>query len=306
MLINSERQQGLVAIFGANTIFGLNIPVTKALMLHWMTPMGYTVTRMFFGVIVFWIIGLFSKDIKVEKKDLITILFGGLMGFIGTQFLFSQALEFTTPVVFSLLLALTPVVVLILSYFFLKESVPAKKILGIFISISGAAVIILVSSSHANSGINNALGILFSILCVLSYGGFMVLTRKVSIKYKPVTIAKWMFLVSALVALPFSFKSLSHQEIYSQNITLSAAGLLLFALLFSTTLAFFLMPYALKRLEASTVSVFMNLQPIVASVVAIFAGQDKLTWDKPLAALLVLSGVYLVTYNKKNRRLKTT
>ena len=67
MLINTERQQGLVAIFGANTIFGLNIPGTKALMLHWMSPMGYTVTRMFFGVIVFWIIGLFFKDIKVEK-----------------------------------------------------------------------------------------------------------------------------------------------------------------------------------------------------------------------------------------------
>ena len=44
-----------------------------------------------------------------------------------------------------------------------------------------------------------------------------------------------------------------------------------------------------------TVSVFMNLQPIVASIVAIVVGQDLFTWDKPLAALLVLAGVYLVT-----------
>jgi len=27
-------------------------------------------------------------------------------------------------------------------------------------------------------------------------------------------------------------------------------------------------------------------------------GQDKLTWDKPVAALLVFTGVYLVTQSK--------
>lgn len=301
MLIVNERHKGLVGILTANTIFGLNIPVTKALMAKWMTPMGYTATRMFFGVIVFWFIGVFVRDIKVQKRDMIVILLGGLMGFIGTQFLFSQALEYTTPVIFSLLLALTPVVVLILSTIFLKESVSTKKIVGVIISILGAGLIILVSSSNTDSGSNNLLGILFSVLCVLSYGGYMVLTRSVSIKYRPVTIAKWMFLVSALVAIPFSFNGLQNQNIYSEHVTPMAIAFLLFALLFSTTLAFFLMPYALKRLEASTVSVFMNLQPIVASIVAIIVGQDQLTWDKPLAVLLVLTGVYLVTAKRKQR-----
>lgn len=299
MLILNERHKGLIGILTANTIFGLNIPVTKALMDRWMTPLGYTITRMFFGVVVFWLIGLFVRDIKVQKRDMVVILLGGLMGFIGTQFLFSEALEYTTPVIFSLLMALTPVVVLILSSVFLKESIPAKKIIGVIISILGAGFIILVSSTHEGSGSNTKLGILFSVLCVLCYGGYMVLTRAVSTKYQPVTIAKWMFLVSVLVALPFSFNGLQNQSIYSEHATPMAIALLLFALLFSTTLAFFLMPYALKRLEASTVSVFMNLQPLIASIVAITVGQDQLTWDKPLAALLVLTGVYLVTAKKK-------
>lgn len=58
------------------------------------------------------------------------------------------------------------------------------------------------------------------------------------------------------------------------------------------------MPYSLKRLEASTVSIFMNIQPIVASAVAIVVGQDFLTWDKPFAIFLVLTGVLLVSQNK--------
>lgn len=293
-----ERRQGLLAILGANTIFGLNIPVTKALMEQWMTPMGYTVTRMFFGAAIFWLIGNFVKDIKVAKKDFVIIILGGLMGFIGTQFLFSQALQYTTPVIFSLIMALTPVLVLLLSAFFLKEALTTTKIFGIVISVLGASLIILLSGFNGEQVSNNTLGVLFAVLCAVSYAGYLVLTRKISIIYKPVTIAKWMFLVSALVAVPFSFSALKNQKIYSGNADISAYSFLIFALIFSTTIAFFLMPYALKRLEASAVSVFMNLQPVVASIVALIVGQDILTWDKPLAIIFVILGVYIVSSNR--------
>lgn len=292
------KQQGLLAIVMANVIFGLNTPVTKALMDGWMTPVGYTTTRMVFGTVVFWLIGFFVKTERIESKDLLTIMIGGLMGFIGTQLLFSQALTYTTPVTFSLLMAITPVVVLVLSAMFLKEVVPLKKVLGIVISISGAALIILQAGTRSEEGSNNSLGIVFAVMCMFCYAGYLVLTRKISVKYHPVAIAKWMFLVSAVVAIPMSLANPEPQTIYSDAGTVSAYGLLIFSLLFSTTLAFFLMPYALKRLEASAVSIFMNLQPIVASSVAIIIGQDLLTWEKPVAAVLVIVGVYLVTKKK--------
>ncbi|KAB2890815.1 MAG: DMT family transporter [Desulfobulbaceae bacterium] len=107
-----------------------------------------------------------------------------------------------------------------------------------------------------------------------------------------------MFLVSALALLPVSYSEFPLQVIYSGEITAFSIALLGFALVFSTTLAFFCMPLALKNLEAATVSIFMNLQPIVASVVAISIGQDVITLKKGLAALLVLSGVCLVSVNR--------
>lgn len=39
----------------------------------------------------------------------------------------------------------------------------------------------------------------------------------------------------------------------------------------------------------------MNLQPVVASGIAIVLGQDSFTWEKPVAALLVIMGAYIVT-----------
>lgn len=61
------------------------------------------------------------------------------------------------------------------------------------------------------------------------------------------------------------------------------------------------MPLALKKLEAGTVSIFMNLQPIVASIVAIGIGQDTFTWEKSLSALLVLSGVFLLSTSQSKK-----
>ncbi len=296
--MNTEHRHGLVAIFFANTFFGLNIPVTKALMANWMTPMGYTATRMLFGTLVFWAIGTLLKQDKVRGKDLIIILLGGLIGYVGTQFLFAQSLHYTSPVIFALLMALTPVVVLLLSAIFLKEVIPFRKVIGIGMSVSGAALIILLGTNSGASGTDNVLGIFFALLCVLAYSVYLVITRKISIKYQPVTIAKWMFLVSAVVSMPFGINEFQNQKIYTAETTGMAISLLVFALLFSSVLAFFLMPYALKRLEASTVSIFMNWQPIVASVLAIIVGQDALTLDKPVAVILVLSGVYLVTKQK--------
>ncbi|MGD8781358.1 MAG: DMT family transporter [Ignavibacteria bacterium] len=299
----NEKYKGVFAVVSANVIFGLNIPVTKALMADWMTPVGYTFSRMLFGAVVFWLVSLFTKKEKIAGKDFGIILIGGLLGFVGTQFLFSQSLKLTSPVIFSLLMALTPVVVLLISAVFLKEIVQRQKMIGVVLSISGAAFIILQTQS-SSGGSNNLLGIFFSILCAVCYAVYLILTREVSKKYQPITIVKWMFLVSALVITPFSFSELPNQTIYGNDTSIMGFMLLGFALFFSTLIAFFLLPVALNRLQASTVSIFMNLQPIVASVVAIIVGQDILTWDKPIAVVLVVAGVYLVTKQKDIMRLK--
>lgn len=288
-------KSGIAAIISANIIFGLNIPVTKSLIADWMSPLGYTTTRMAFGTVVFWAISYFTEREKMDVKDLIRIILAGLLGYLGTQLLFSQAMIYTTPVTFSLLMALTPVIVLVISALFLKESVTLRKIAGLLFSICGAGLIILTGNPTTKTSAAGSIGILFTILCVLCYSAYLILTREVARKYTPVTVAKWMFLGSALAVLPFGIEGLPHQAVFSEKTGIVAISLLSFALLFSTLLAFFLMPYALKRLEASTASVYLNLQPIVASIAALMIGQDKFGYDKLIAAIFVLVGVRLVS-----------
>ena len=94
--------------------------------------------------------------------------------------------------------------------------------------------------------------------------------------------------------LPFGLAELHKQLIYQSATNFEAIGLLCFVLFGGTLLTYILVPMALQRLRATTVSIYLNIQPIVASFVAIWLGMDSLTWDKPVALLPVMSGTMLV------------
>ena len=292
--MQNQKLKGHAAIFLANTIFGLGVPVSKALLESWVTPMGYMASRSFFAAIIFWLIACFLPKEHVERKDLMVILFGGLLGFVISQSLTAWALDFTTPVYFSLIAALTPVGVMLMAALFIGEKITWIKVLGVILGIVGA-LLMLVKGWQAGAGKNDVLGIFLAILSVLTWAIYLIVTRKVSQKYSSVTQMKWVFLISAIVTVPIAMPEFGAQALYSSAVNWEGIAEMAFLVLGATVLGYFLIPVAMKTLHATTVSIYTNLQPIVASMVAIFVGQDFLSWDKIVAAALVLLSAYIVT-----------
>ena len=293
--MENSKMQAHGAILLANTIFGLGVPVTKLLLEDWVSPITYMATRSLGAAVVFWLIAAFMKPEKVERRDLMVIMLGGLMGFVVSQTLTAEALNYTSPVYFSLIATLTPVAVMLMAALFIGERITGLKFLGVLLGIAGA-VLMVVMGQTSGSGSNDLLGITLAILSVLTWAVYMIITRKVAQKYSPVTQMKYVFLVSAIVTVPLAWPELSEQRLYSAA-TFGWDGALemAFIVLMATVLGYFLIPYAMKYLSATTVSIYTNLQPMVASFVAIAIGQDRLTWDKPVAAVLVLLSAYIVT-----------
>jgi drug/metabolite transporter (DMT)-like permease len=172
------------------------------------------------------------------------------------------------------------------------------KTIGVLLAIAGAALMVFVGW-QSGTGRNDLLGITLALLSVLTWVVYLLITRKVSQEYSAVTQMKWIFLVSSIAVVPFAVGDISQTALLT-NVTLNAdwwlgALSMLFIVVFATVLGYFMIPYAMQHLKATTVSTYTNLQPVVASLVAIAVGQDLLTWDKPVAALLVLLGAYIVT-----------
>ena len=304
--MENSKLQAHGAILAANTIFGLGVPVTKLLLDEWVSPMTYMATRSLGAAIVFWIIASLMKPERVERRDLMVIMAGGLMGFVVSQTLTAWALNYTSPVYFSLIATLTPVAVMLMAALFIGERITGVKFLGVMLGIGGA-VLMVVMGQTSGTGSNDLLGIALAILSVMTWAVYMIITRKVATKYQPVTQMKYVFLVSAVVTVPLAWPELADQRLYSAA-TFGWDGALemAFIVLAATVLGFFLIPYAMKFLSATTVSVYTNLQPMVASFVAIAIGQDIMTWDKPVAAILVLLSAYIVTVATSGEKSKKT
>ncbi len=293
--MQNQKLQARVAIFFANVIFGLGVPVTKLLLEDWVSPMTYMATRSLGAAIVFWIIASLMAPEKVERRDLMVIMLGGLMGFVVSQTLTAWALDYTSPVYFSLIATLTPVAVMLTAALFIGERITGVKFLGVLLGIAGA-VLMVVMGQTSGSGSNDVLGIILAILSVLTWAIYMIITRKVAQKYTPVTQMKYVFLISAIVTVPIAWPELAEQRLFSaETFGWDGALEMAFIVLMATVLGYFLIPFAMKSLSATTVSIYTNLQPIVASFIAIMIGQDRLTWDKPVAAILVLLSAYIVT-----------
>lgn len=231
----------------------------------------------------------------MERHDLMVILVGGLMGVVVSQTLTAWALDYTSPVYFSLIATLTPVAVMLMAALFIGERITGMKFLGVLLGIGGAILMVIMGQT-SGSGSNDLLGIILAILSVLTWAVYMIITRKVAQKYTPVTQMKYVFLISAVVTVPLAWPELSQQPLFSaETFGWDGALEMAFIVLLATVLGYFLIPFAMKSLSATTVSIYTNLQPMVASFVAIMIGQDRLTWDKPVAAILVLLSAYIVT-----------
>ena len=293
-----EKWQGHIAILMTNVIFGLNTSIAKTLVPEWIHPFALTLVRMSCATLIFWSISLFLPREKVSFKDLTILFFAALFGLIGAQLSFAVALQYSSPVNISLIAAMTPVIVMLMAAVFLKEPITGKKATGVFIGACGALLLIL-QSTPAGGGSNHTLGTLLCIVNIVTYATYLIITRTISQRYSPVTLMKWMFLFAALVALPLGLDKLDESKIFMTPVLdLNALLRLAYIVIMATGVAFQLVPIAVKRIRPTTVSMYNNAQPIIASIVAILIGQDSFTWDKPVAALLVFLGVYLVTQSK--------
>lgn len=297
-MMDKHKIEGHSAVLLANVIFGLGVPVTKLLLDEWVSPMAYMATRCMGAAAIFWLISLFMPRERVERRDLLVIMGGGLLGFVVSQTLTAWALHFTTPVYFSIISTLTPVATMVCAALLIGERLSLRGALGVAIGVVGALLMVMVGW-QGGSGMNDLLGIGLAVLSLLTWAVYLIITRKVSVKYTAVTQMKWVFLVSTLAVLPFSWTDLQASRLYSSQWAWSGVAEMAFIVVFATVAGFFAIPFALRYLKTTTVSVYTNLQPVVASFVAIAIGQDLLSWDKPVSLALVLLSAWIVTNSQQ-------
>mgnify|MGYP001347048690 FL=1 len=298
----NNRILALLAAFSATTIYGLNHTIAKVIMPHYIGAFGFIMLRVVGAAILFWMLSLFITNEKIERKDYYRIFFGALLGMCINMLMFFKGLQLSTPINSGVIVTLTPIIILILSAFFLKEKLTKIKLLGITIGFSGALLLILSgNTSQVVNAPNVSLGNSMMLINSICYGSYLVIVKPLTKKYNIITLMKWMFLLGIFMTSPITYSEFS--EVSWNTLPFEAIWRMAFVIIGTTFLTYLFNVYALKTLPATTIGAFTYLQPLITILYAVITGNDILDGIKISACLLVFFGVYLVSKKVKTENL---
>lgn len=293
----SKRHLAFLAAFGASFIYGVNHTLAKDLMPTYIQAYGFIMLRVLGAAILFWITSLFFPKEKIDRKDWWRMILCALFGMTINMLMFFKGLELSTPINSSVVITLSPVILLILSAFMLKEKITFLKGAGIAIGLIGALVLILFGAQQQENAPNIPLGNTLFIINATAYSFYLVLVKPLTAKYSSITLMKWFFLIAVFTNAPVALPQFL--EVQWTELPARVIGVMIFVVIGTTYLTYLFNVFALKQLRPSTIGAFIYLQPVIATLVAILLGADSLTTIRVLAAALIFLGVYLSTRKKK-------
>lgn len=298
---NSESSllKGNLFILVATIFFGVNIPVVKFLIPHWMTAMDVSAFRLFGGCILFWLVSVFMKCEPIERKDWGRLVLGGAVGLFSFIYLFNLSLSYADPIDVSIIMTLPPVFVILIGVIFRHRRVSWLELSGIVVAFAGAVIVIVSGKTKDGDG-SHVVGDVLALASALCYALYLVITEGPSKTYRPVTMLRWIFLFSAVPAL-FLLPSLPPAHIFHAA-DFEPWVLIGFVVLCPTFFAYFLVSPAIKLIGSELVSIYQYLVPVIATVASVAMGICGIDWLQIVAMVIVIGGMGLTTYATRSRK----
>ena len=301
MRTTNQRRTGHISLFLCNTIWGAAVPVSKFILAGGIISSTVLAdVRILSGTLLFWLASLAIKSErseKVEKKDYWKLFLAAFFSTVLVQLFYMKGISLSSPTEAAVCMTTLPIWTVLMSALHLHEKVNARKVGGILLGLSGTLLITLYGSSISSGG--SFSGAACCLLSQISYAVYLVFFQDIIRKYSPITLMKWKYLFGALMLLPFSAQEVfrTHWTALSPTVWLA----LVFIIIFSTFISYFLVPFGQKYLQPTTVAMYNYLQPVTASLLAVAAAQETFFLMKLLAMLLVFLGVWLASTSGKRK-----
>jgi drug/metabolite transporter (DMT)-like permease len=224
------------------------------------------------------------------------------------QTFFLIGISYTLPTHAALLYASTPVWIYLLSIFRKEEQASSGKTIGIIIALAGViagktiGIIIALAGVIAffvEKGINLKWDYFFGNLLVLvavwAWAAYSVLGRPLVKRRGAITVTASASVIGALIFLPLGL-------FYAVNFDYSNVGVVgwsgvAYTAILTSVIAYTLWYWGIKHFAPSRVAVFMNLQPVLAAVLAYFILSERLSAGSVISGLIILTGVYITQKN---------
>jgi drug/metabolite transporter (DMT)-like permease len=248
-----------------------------------------TLSLPFFLAIGWW---LRRQEPRLAARDWANIGLLGFVGYYGASFLDFIGLQYVGAGVGRLILFLFPTLVLLLSFVFLHKRPSLRELLALVTSYAGIALVV---SSQAAPSVE---GRLFLFGAALIFGGALLYAFYLvagSQVVKRVGSMRFTAFSMAISSIPAVVQFVLIEPATALDLPTPVwvyAGVLATV---STVLPVFLQAEALKRIGANHFALIGAVGPVSVAVTSAVGLDEPFTWVQALGAMLVISGVLLVS-----------
>jgi drug/metabolite transporter (DMT)-like permease len=233
-----------------------------------------------------------ARNRPFTRRDVWTFLYLGFFGVSVNQFCFTLGLHYTSVSHSAVIVGMGPIYTLILAVLLRLEHATWHKAVGMTIAFTGIAVLASEHGISAHSA--SLLGDAITMTGSLGFAAYAVLGKRVAGEYDALTMTAYNHFAGALILLPLAV----HQAwiLYAAGnwraVPWGAWAAILYMGLFGSAVAYVLYYWLLRYLEASQLSAFTYLLPVLASILGILTLGEKGSWTQVLGGALALGGVY--------------
>jgi drug/metabolite transporter (DMT)-like permease len=281
-----------VALFFVSLLYAILFSWAGQIMPTYLTPEAFVMLRVLTATGLFYLFSLtVPKDPIQWKEHGLEFALCGLFGTSANMYLFFHGLALTHPINGAVLMLVTPLFVGIFDHIRLKAWPQMWFVLGTLIAAAASVWLMVGKGAQFNS--ETLKGDLFVAVNALFYAIYLVRVKKIAHIYKPITINKITFTFGTLYMLPVGGWALLNTDFSAFTPSISAkVGYILF---FTSFLVYLLNSYAVKKAGPTLAGLYIYLQPVLATFIAMLLGTDHLNATKALLMISIMGGVFLAT-----------
>ncbi|MBI4079099.1 MAG: DMT family transporter [Candidatus Levybacteria bacterium] len=293
---------GLLALLLAGFIGGQS-PLFLKLAQREMPPLFITEIRFLIALVVLVPFFLSQKKQSISRQGVKELVVQSIF-FSANVIIFSIAIQYTTAIMSQIIYSFTPIFVLLLSYYFLKEKITFEKVIGTTIAFIGIFFLFEQSVQNADlTTFGTPLGNILTLTATIAWSIYMVISKKVTNVYSPTTTSFFNFAMTAVILIFFLPIEYNINPVALENVSIIGATSVFVLGAISSALMFFLIQFGIKRTTAFTAAFYQYVGPFAGAATAIPILGEKPTTNLIIGGILVLFGVFFATtyqYVKKH------
>jgi len=279
-------------LIAMSIVWGLNFTAIKGAVSEFQ-PLTFNTIR--FGISSLFLLGLLwlrERSIGVHRKDLARFVLLAIIGNTAYQMFFINGIALTTATNSALILATTPIFIILFGALLNVEKVTSRIVQGVILSFIGVVMIVLGTGNSLTFSNQSLLGDLLIVANPICWSIYTVLSKPMLKEYSPLKLTAVTMAIGAVPLVLVGIPSLGTQN-WAEISTSSWVGLGFSAFL-AIGLGYVIWYTGVSRIGSAKTSLYDNLVTVFAVASAWIILSESMTWIQILGAVLVFGSLYLV------------